>query len=157
MALIIFLLLFCFRLQDILGYQSVVKNLDELKYPKYLKHWEELKKTGKDEAAAAATEEEDLGAGIPAGARAKLVMFLDNRFSHLKAEVKEKIVDLVAKADQASDREVSELAGEVLDPLARGLTTHYVSVAGTIFKVPTSVWQEVETALGPTGNVQLKF
>jgi hypothetical protein len=145
-----------FRLQDILGYQSVVRNMDELKYPKYLKFWEEWKASGGKEGAAMASEV-DLEAGEKeTGGRRKLIDLLDARFPELKAEVKEKIVNLVITAEQASDQEVSELAEEVLNPLAPGLTTHYVSVAGTIYRLPTSVWQEVESTVGPAGIVSFK-
>jgi hypothetical protein len=144
----VFLIALLFRLTEILGYQSVVKNLDELRYPKYLKRWEEIKaKGGKEEAEGG----EDLKEEEDKSGRKKMVDLLDARFPDLQAEVKEKVVNLVMSAAQASDQEISELADEVLDPLATGLSTHYVSVAGTIYRLPTNVWQEVATTIGPTG------
>jgi hypothetical protein len=104
-------------------------NAEELKKAWYFKKWEELKTAGKKPPTA-------------------LAQLLDSSFPKLSAEAKQKIVQLVTNAPQATDAEVADLTSKELAPLTSGLTTHHVSVAGHIFRIPHATWEEMSTTLG---------
>jgi hypothetical protein len=139
-------LIFSSSLINTYGARSLVKNREELRYPKYMKAWDELKKEQEKELLGGGKEE----AHEP---HLKVVKVLEANFPHLSAEMKQKIIDLViTEGEEASDQEVATKAHEVLAPFSQGLATLYVNFAGAMFRLPRSVVEEIKATLPAPGT-----
>jgi hypothetical protein len=124
------------RLTECYGAKNVFKNADDLKKSWYYKKWEEMKTAGEKPPTA-------------------LTKLLDSSFPTMSAEAKKKIIELVTSAPAATDAEVAALTSKELAPLAPGLTTHHVSVAGQIFRIPHATWEELSKEVGTHDGINL--